>query len=101
MALLYITEYESITPTSEGGAAQIPREPAVVDQAPIAISGSSLQSVAFGKTTNYVRLHCDAICSVKFGANPTATASNQRMAASQTEFKGVTPGYKVAVITNS
>lgn len=101
MALLYITEFESLTPTNEGGAAQIARAAPVVDQAPLAIAGGSLQSAAFGATTRYVRLHCDAICSVAFGANPTATSSNMRLAGSQTEYFGVTPGQKVAVILNT
>jgi hypothetical protein len=100
MSALYVTEFESITPTTEGGAAQVARAPAVVDQTPVTISGTSAQSAAFGKSTKYVRLHSDVICSVSFGANPTASTNNMRFAANQTEYFGVTPGMKVAVISN-
>jgi len=101
MALLYVTEFSSLTPTTEGGAAQVARAPVVVDQSPVTIAGGSLQSAAFNAETKYVRLHCDAICSIAFGSNPTATAANMRMAAGQTEYFGVQPGMKVAVITNT
>lgn len=100
MALLYVTEYEALSPTTEGGAAQVPRTPPVVDQVPVVVGGTSLQSAAFGKTTTFVRLNCDVTCSIAFGPNPTATANSQRLAANQTEYFGVTRGYKVAVITN-
>jgi hypothetical protein len=101
MAFLYITEYETLTPTTEGGAAQAARTPPVVDQPPVAIGAASLQSAIFGPTTKYVRLHTDAICSIAFGPNPTATMNNQRLAADQTEYFGVTPGSTVAVIANT
>jgi hypothetical protein len=50
-----------------------------------------------------VRIHTDAICSISFGTAPTATATNRRLAANQTEYFGVPLGgsYKVAVISNS
>jgi len=53
--------------------------------------------------TTFVRLHTDAICSIKFGVNPTASATTARMAAGRTEYHGVPLGqaYKVAVITNA
>jgi hypothetical protein len=69
----------------------------------VAIGGSSAQSTALKNNTQLVRLHTDAICSVLFGANPTATANNQRLAANQTEYKCVPPNssYKIAVISNT
>lgn len=101
MSFLYVTEFEALTPTTEGGAGQMARAPAVVDQTPVAISGSSAQSAAFGKTTRYIRVATDTVCSIAFGASPTATANNMRMAANQVEYFGITPGMKVAAISNT
>ena len=47
-----------------------------------------------------VRVHADAICSIKFGSAPVATTANMRLAANQTEYFQVSPGDKVSVITN-
>jgi hypothetical protein len=49
-----------------------------------------------------VRLNCDAVCSVLFGQNPSASTSNGRMASNQTEFRGVPEGmgFKVSVVAN-
>ena len=92
MAVLYISEYED---AAEIGPDKMPMasEPEKTTQT-VAIGGSSTQSAAFGATTVYVRLHADVICSVKFGTNPTATATTKRMAANQTEYFGVQPGTK-------
>lgn len=100
MAFLYITEYGSGRQAGERNAT-VASEPAITDQAPVAIGVSSVQSAVFNASTNLVRIHADAVCSIAFGANPTATASNQRFAAGQTEFKLVSPGHKIAVITNT
>src|SRR4051812_27348047 len=101
MALLYVTELESLAIPTEGGGAQIAHVPPAVEQTPVAIAGGANASAVFGATTRFVRLHCDAICSIAFGSAPVATASNMRMAASQTEYFGVQPGHKVSVITNT
>lgn len=68
---------------------------------PVAIGGVSAQSAVFPDGTRLIRVHTDAICSIKIGANPTATADDKRMAANATEYFGVTPGHKLAVITNT
>lgn len=101
MAVLYITEYAQPAVFS-GNPAQIAMEPANADQT-VAIAGSSAASSAFANTTNLVRLETDAICSVKFGTAPTATATTRRMQAGDIEYFGVPVGasYKVAVITNT
>lgn len=104
MATLYIAEYSRLSGLPNT-LAQMPQEPADREQT-ITISGSSTPSLAFAATTKAVRIHTDAVCSIKFGrggdsADPVATAANQRLAANQTEFKGVDPNAKVAVITNS
>lgn len=98
MAVLYIAEYLDID-----GTRQVPREPPLVEQT-IAISSSSAPSVAFSAKTYMIRVHTDAICSVVVGTagtTPVATATNARMAANQTEYRGVQPGQILAVITNT
>lgn len=100
MATLYVTEYAGLG-SSSGATVQAVAGPPAVEQT-VAISGTSAQSAAFGPNTILVRLHTDAICSVKpGGTNPVATASSGRMIAGQTEYFRVTPGDKVAVITNT
>ena len=73
MAVLYITEYATLGVQQVGGmVSQTPQEPPLAEQT-VAISGSSAQSSAFNAQTTLVRLHTDAICSIEFGTNPTAT----------------------------
>lgn len=102
MAVLYITEYATIAIMQGGRVVQAPMEPPLAEQV-VAIGGGSLQSIAFNAKTTFVELHTDAICSVSFGTNPTATATTRRMAANQTTDRGVPMGqaFKVAVITNT
>lgn len=107
MATLYIREYVGTgmvgNATGQGQAflsTPAPVEPGLADQT-VAISAGSTASSAFNAKTNLVRLHTDAICSIAFGATPTASATTARMAANQTEYFIVLPGQKVAVITNS
>lgn len=98
MAVLYITEYPVTNLLSGSG---LPTEPGA-DQT-VAIAAGSAQSTTLKNNTQLVRLHTDAICSVAFGSNPTATATNRRLAAGQTEWINVSvnSGMKVAVITNT
>jgi hypothetical protein len=109
MSYLYITELESITPTQEGGAAQVARMPPVAEQT-IAITGTSAQSSAFNSRTRYVRIETDVIAGIAFGPNPTAAVASgtsatatgtARMAANTVEYFGVTPGTKVAAISTT
>jgi hypothetical protein len=102
MAKLYITEYEDKWSKQAADAMQVVREPPVVDQTPLAIAASAAPSSAFNARTTLVRLHTDAVCSFAIGPVGTvATANSQRMAANQTEYKLVTPGHIVSVITNT
>ncbi len=100
MATLYITEFSG--PGFEGVTGHLPIAalPSVAEQTK-AIGGTSAQSNAFNAQTKVVRLHTDAICSVAFGSNPTATATSMRLPADHTEYFAVTPGHKVAVISNT
>jgi hypothetical protein len=102
MPKLYITEYKSIVPL--GGAyvsvvAQIAAEPGV-DQSPVDFSGGVASSASFAAATTYIRVVCDAQCSVLFGTNPTATNSNKMLPALAPEYFGVTPGQKISVVSN-
>lgn len=99
MAYLFITEYDRLG-TDTRTDVEVGREPALATQR-VAISGSSAQSAAFNANTKFVRIHTDQICSILFGANPTATTSTTRLAADSTEYFGVTGGHKVAVINNT
>src|SRR5229473_1972228 len=101
MSTLYISEYQYASrsqATPEGVPAGM--EPSVTTQV-VAITAGSVQSAAFNPLTHFVRLHSDVVCSVQFGANPTATTNSARMASGQTEFFGVIPGQIVAVIANT
>lgn len=101
MAKLYVTEYSELAKDTLSRDMMAAKEPSLVEQTPITISGSSAQSAAFSTNTNLIRVHTDAICSVLVAIDPTATANHKRMAANQTEYFGVRPGHKIAVITNS
>ena len=95
MATLYIAEFGGVIT----GRPPMANVPALVEQT-VAI-GAEADSAAFSAATTYVRLHADAICSVQFGAAPTATTATMRLAAGQTEYFAVTAGHKVSVITNT
>lgn len=104
MATLYVSEYRLLAsvPSSTNYApmpAQGPQEPPQAEYT-VAISGSSTQGPLFGGFTALIRIHCDAVCSVSVGTNPTATTTNKRLAANQTEYFGVSPGQQIAVISN-
>jgi len=100
MAKVYITEYSDLARDVPGMIIPVAFEPCVTTQI-VAIGGSTVQSSAFNAVTKFVRLHSDAICSVAFGVNPVATTSTQRVAAGATEYFKVSPGHKIAVITNT
>jgi len=108
MATLYIREYAQlgVVPAKFGAftALQAGQESlAVTDQTVAIATGTSSISAAFQSSTTMVRLHCDTICSFVFVATSTGTASttNARLAANQTEYFGVIPGSYVAVVGNS
>ncbi len=100
MPTLYITEFEGRT-QGEGGsvAAALPLPP--LAQQTVAIAGASAQSAALNAKTRFVRVISDAVCSIEVGANPTATAAKMRLPANVPEVFGVTPGQKIAVISNT
>lgn len=72
MTTLYIAEIASLGIDAHGVAVLAPSMPPAAEQT-VAIGGSSAASAAFGGTTRFVRIHTDSICSIAFGAAPTAT----------------------------
>lgn len=103
MAFMYVSEYRIVSAIGPSGS-PIGQEPSI-DQAPVAIGGVSEETAAFQSSTLFVRIDVDTACSIVFinpGDNTTvATTSNKRMPANATEYFGVRPGMKVAVIANS
>lgn len=99
MAVLDVTEYVNLARDGVGNVMPVGGEPAPTQQ--VNITAGSLQSAAFGANSRLARVHADVACRVEFGTNPTATAASKRMAAGQTEYFGVRPGDKVAVISTT
>ena len=97
MALCDITEYDKLARDASGAIIQTGGEPAAVQQQ-VAVAGASAQSAAFSLATRFVRVHSDVPTRILFGANPTAVATSMRIAAGATEYFGVIPGQKIAVI---
>lgn len=97
---LDITEYQHLAQDENGRVIAAGKEPALLNQQ-VTIAVGSTQSAALSASTRFVRLHTDAACRIAFGGNPTAAATSQRMAAGQTEYFGVTPGTKIAVIQST
>jgi len=102
MAVLYVAEFVTVGGT--GNYVVAGAQVAPVAEQTIVISGSSTPVTnPFNANTAFVRVHTDAICSIAFGTNPTATVSKMRMSANQTEYFSVPLGanYKIAVISNT
>lgn len=104
MAVLFVTEYGVQGRDMGGYRMVVPEEPPLANQT-VAITAGSVQSSAFNANTRLIRVHTDAICSIEFGTNPTATTTTRRLAANTTEYFAVpaaTAGtFKVAVIINT
>lgn len=97
MATLYVSEFGGLAVER----AQVMSHPPLASQT-IAIAGASAQATnAFKPDTRLIRVHTDAICSVAIGPNPTAVTTAMRMVAGATEYFGVMPGDKIAVISNT
>jgi len=100
MSKLYISEYADLASgVGSGGTAQIVSESAVATQV-VDFSGGVVSSNAFNARTRIIRIHTDAICSVRFDGS-ASTTSHMRMVADQTEYFGVQPGSKLSVIANT
>lgn len=99
MAVLDINEYAFQARDGRNNVVPTGAEPSPLQQ--VVVGAGSVQSAAFADTTRLVRVHSDVVCRVAFGLNPTAAATSMRLAAGSTEFFGVIPGHKVAVITST
>jgi hypothetical protein len=97
MATVDITEFQRIARTPQGKELLVGEFPATNQQ--VAIGAGSVQSAAFASGTTLIRVHTDAICRIAFGDAPVAGPTTPRMAAGSTEYFGVKPGHKIAIIT--
>jgi hypothetical protein len=95
MASLYLAEFGGLVKDKLA----IPSTPPLVEQK--LTIGAETDSAVFNPETTVIRVHVDAICSIAFGAAPTASTSTMRLAANQTEYFGVRSGDKLSVITNT
>jgi hypothetical protein len=97
-AYLYVTEY----PAGNYAGIQAPICPPVVRQPRMDFSGGgSIQSQAFSGDTRMIEVTCDSVCSVVVGGqNPVATVNDSRFYIGRVNYFIVTPGDKLAVITN-
>lgn len=100
MAKVYITEFIGQAVDRNGMFLPMGWTPPITEQV-VSITNASVQSAAFNTNTKFVRVHVDALCSIAFGASPTATVNTARMAANTTEYFAVTAGQKLAVIENT
>jgi hypothetical protein len=87
MAILYVTEYTDVMRTDRT-ATPAALEPATTDQT-VDFTAGVAASAAFDLTTRLVRIHTDADCHVVVAVAPTATTSNRKMIAGQTEYFAV------------
>lgn len=91
-----ITEYATAAYVlGNGSIIQVPQEPPLAEQS-LSVSGTSGQTAAFNASTTLIRIANDGGSPVgcTIGANPTATVASGgvgsgRIAANQTEFRGV------------
>ena len=100
MATLDITEYQELAFAGRGHLIPAGQEPAILNQQ-VAIGALSVQSSALSDTTRFVRLHADVACRIAIGASPTAASTSMRFGAGGTEYLGVRPGLKIAVISTT
>lgn len=96
MAKLYIAELER--PRNQW--VDIGNFPPITEQV-VDYSGGVASSAAFNAKTVMIRVKTDAICSIAIGASPTATTSNARMSAEDTEYFSVQGNHKISAISNT
>ena len=104
-----IREYRELARERWGGPgvniqAGLEREGETLDQTPIAVGGTSVQSATFNNETTFVLVSTSEICHVStFGVNPTATTNNIRLGAGAMFFFGIPrkSNYKLAIIQGS
>jgi hypothetical protein len=97
MPTLDITEYKELAQAGRGHLVMAGQEPSLLNQQ-VTIGVSSAQSAALSDVTRFIRVHTDSSCRIAVGSNPTASAQSMRLGAGGTEYLGVLPGLKIAVI---
>lgn len=97
---LDISEYQTLARDDNGNVILTGAEPSARTQQ-VAAGGTSTQSQPFGDTTRFVRLHTDTPVRFAVGANPTASAASPRMSGGATEYLGVRPGHRIAIISTT
>ncbi len=100
MAFMYVTEFSDEGIDAKGRVMPCAKQPPIADQR-VDISAVSAQSTTLNAATTLVRISVDGPTSILFGTNPTALATNGRMAADAVEYFCVqaNSGLKVAGIT--
>lgn len=105
MAIVTIWEFQDMPVTWGSGNPPVPVgafTSKAIRQTVITLSGASQQSAVFGPNTSFIRMHNSGIMTFEFGTNPTAVVGGAgRQPADRTEYFGVTPGDRVAVITDT
>jgi len=100
MATLYIAEFAGLAASQGPLPAPLVQLPPVAEQT--VTIGTEQDSAAFSANTRIIRVHADAVCSIKAGSgNPAAATTNMRLNAGQTEYFAVNPGDKLSVISNT
>ena len=97
---LDITEYQRLATDARGITIPTGQEPSRAVQQ-VQISGASESSAPVSDVTRFVRVHADTTCRIAFGKDPTASAASQRLPGGATEFYGIDPGTKIAVIASA
>jgi hypothetical protein len=103
MSKLYVTEFAELGYTNLTGGQPFPAVPHVTTQV-VSFTATAGVSAAFAATTKMIRINADGICSFVFGANPTATVNDSRLAIGTTEYYMVTSSttpLKISAITNT
>lgn len=91
MSTLYVTEFGS------AGRTPLADEPAVRTQT-VTFTTSAACALGFQERTRIVRVISPTACHIKFGTAPTATTSDEYLAADQEAWRTVPPGHKVAAV---
>lgn len=81
-----------------GGEPQMAVLPSLGTQV-VTFTTASVQSVAFGNETRFVRVQADTDTCIRGGSNPTAVTTDLRLTAGVPEYFGVNPGDKIAAIS--
>jgi hypothetical protein len=88
---LYISEYSDLMPSPMPGQGPlpIPLEREAPAEQVLLISAESIQSFPFQPNTRLVRLHCEDVCLIVFGPNPTASQIPGRGATDGRQSNGI------------